>query len=68
MAGLLDFGDMHHGLLVAEPAIAAAYALLGEADPLAAMAAVVSGYHAALPLEEAEIAVSCRRSWRRAWR
>ena len=57
VAGLLDFGDMHHGLLVAEPAIAAAYAVLGEEDPLAAAAAVVAGFHAELPLEEAEIAL-----------
>ena len=57
VAGLLDFGDMHHGLLVAEPAIAAAYAVLGEQDPLAAVAAVVAGYHDQLPLEEAEIAL-----------
>jgi len=55
VTGLLDFGDMHHGLLVAEPAIAAAYALLGEEDPLAAMAAVIRGYHGALQLEEEEI-------------
>ena len=55
MSGLLDFGDMHHGLLVAEPAVAAAYALLGQEDPLAAAAAVVGGYHAAFPLEEEEI-------------
>ena len=46
---------MHHGLLVAEPAVAAAYALLGQEDPLAAAAAVVAGYHAAFPLEEEEI-------------
>jgi 4-aminobutyrate aminotransferase-like enzyme/Ser/Thr protein kinase RdoA (MazF antagonist) len=57
VAGLLDFGDMHQGLLVAEPAVAAAYALFGEADPLPALAAVVSGYHAALPLEPQEIAL-----------
>jgi 4-aminobutyrate aminotransferase-like enzyme/Ser/Thr protein kinase RdoA (MazF antagonist) len=55
VTGLLDFGDMHHGLLVAEPAVAAAYALLGESDPLAAAAAVVSGYHSTFPLEEAEV-------------
>ena len=58
VTGLLDLGDMHHGLLVAEPAIAAAYALFGDHDPLRAIAAgVVSGYHAALPLEEQEIAL-----------
>jgi 4-aminobutyrate aminotransferase-like enzyme len=57
VAGLLDFGDMHHGLVVAEPAVAAAYALLGQDDPLAAAAAVVSGYHAVFPLEEGEIAL-----------
>ncbi len=57
VTGLLDFGDMHHGLLVAEPAVAAAYALLGQDDPLAAAAAVVAGYHAALPLEAEEIAL-----------
>jgi 4-aminobutyrate aminotransferase-like enzyme/Ser/Thr protein kinase RdoA (MazF antagonist) len=57
VSGLLDLGDMHHGLLVAEPAVAAAYALLGEDDPLAAAAAVVSGYHAVTPLEEGEIAL-----------
>jgi 4-aminobutyrate aminotransferase-like enzyme/Ser/Thr protein kinase RdoA (MazF antagonist) len=55
VTGLLDFGDMHHGLIAAEPAVAAAYALLGQEDPLAAAAAVVAGYNAAFPLEEEEI-------------
>ncbi len=55
VTGLLDFGDMHHGLLVAEPAVAAAYALLGQDDPVAAAAAVVAGYHEAFPLEAEEI-------------
>jgi len=57
VTGLVDFGDMHHGLLVAEPAIAAAYALFGQEDPLAAAAAVVAGYHERRPLEEDEIAL-----------
>jgi 4-aminobutyrate aminotransferase-like enzyme/Ser/Thr protein kinase RdoA (MazF antagonist) len=57
VTGLLDLGDMHHGILVGEPAVAAAYALLGQDDPLAAAAAVVTGYHAAFPLEEHEIAL-----------
>jgi len=56
VVGLLDFGDMVHGVLAAEPAVAAAYALLGAADPLAAACAVVAGYHAAYPLGEDELA------------
>jgi 4-aminobutyrate aminotransferase-like enzyme/Ser/Thr protein kinase RdoA (MazF antagonist) len=52
---VIDFGDMHLGLTVAEVAIAATYALLGKPDPLAAAADVVRGYHAACPLDEGEI-------------
>ena len=52
---VIDFGDMHQGLTVSEVAIAAAYAILGEKDPLAAACAVVAGYHEAFPLEEVEI-------------
>jgi 4-aminobutyrate aminotransferase-like enzyme/Ser/Thr protein kinase RdoA (MazF antagonist) len=54
---VIDFGDMHHGLTVTEVAIAAAYAMLGENDPLSAASAVVAGYHRVFPLYEAEIAV-----------
>src|SRR5437870_530216 len=56
VAGVIDFGDMHHGLTISEPAIAAAYAILGKADPLSAAAEVVAGYHRAFPLEEEEVA------------
>ncbi len=56
VVGLLDFGDMVHTVVVAEVAVATAYALLGTPDPLAAAASVVGGYHGALPLDEAEIA------------
>ncbi|MGH9484860.1 MAG: aminotransferase class III-fold pyridoxal phosphate-dependent enzyme, partial [Terriglobales bacterium] len=56
VAGVIDFGDMHYGLTIAEPAVAAAYALLGEENPLEAASAVVGGYQGAFPLEEAEIA------------
>jgi 4-aminobutyrate aminotransferase-like enzyme/Ser/Thr protein kinase RdoA (MazF antagonist) len=56
VVSVIDFGDMHHGLTVSEVAIATAYAILGEKDPLSAAAAVVRGYHKALPLSEAEIA------------
>ena len=57
VVGLLDFGDMVHTVVVAEAAVAAAYALLGTGDPLAAVCAVVAGYHAASTLAEDEIAV-----------
>jgi 4-aminobutyrate aminotransferase-like enzyme/Ser/Thr protein kinase RdoA (MazF antagonist) len=55
--GLIDFGDMHEGLLVAEPAVAAAYALLGKDDPLSAAAWIVAGYHRVMPLEVRELQV-----------
>jgi 4-aminobutyrate aminotransferase-like enzyme/Ser/Thr protein kinase RdoA (MazF antagonist) len=55
VSSVIDFGDMHHGLVAAEPAIGAAYALLGEKDPLAAAGEVVRGYHAAYPLEDEEL-------------
>ncbi|HUE42065.1 MAG TPA: aminotransferase class III-fold pyridoxal phosphate-dependent enzyme, partial [Candidatus Sulfotelmatobacter sp.] len=55
IVSVIDFGDMHHGLTVSEPAIAAAYAILGEKDALAAASSVVAGYHGAFPLSGAEI-------------
>jgi len=55
IAGLIDFGDMHHGLTVSEPAIAAAYAILGKEDPLQAATAIVAGYHGVFPLDELEL-------------
>jgi 4-aminobutyrate aminotransferase-like enzyme/Ser/Thr protein kinase RdoA (MazF antagonist) len=57
VVSVIDFGDIHDGLTVSEVAIAAAYAMLGERDPLAAASAVVSGYHSAFPLGETEISL-----------
>lgn len=54
---IVDFGDMVHTCTVFEVAVAAAYALLGERDPLAAAAHVVAGYHEAFPLTEREIEI-----------
>ena len=56
-AGILDFGDMLESPTVCDPAIAAAYALLDQPRPLAAVAAWIRGYHAELPLEPAELEV-----------
>jgi len=57
VAGVIDYGDMVQTCTAGELAIAAAYAMLGKADPLAAAAAVVAGYHEAFPLTEAELDV-----------
>jgi 4-aminobutyrate aminotransferase-like enzyme/Ser/Thr protein kinase RdoA (MazF antagonist) len=57
IAGVIDFGDMHHGITASEVAIAAAYAILGKEDLLAAASAVVAGYYGAFPLNELELSV-----------
>jgi len=57
IVGVIDFGDVHHGLTVSEVAIAAAYGILGKEDPLPAAAAIIAGYHRAFPLDEAELSV-----------
>jgi 4-aminobutyrate aminotransferase-like enzyme/Ser/Thr protein kinase RdoA (MazF antagonist) len=56
VAGILDFGDMVYSVVAADVAIAAAYALLDKPEPLAAIAAVVGGYHQAYSLGEDEVA------------
>jgi 4-aminobutyrate aminotransferase-like enzyme/Ser/Thr protein kinase RdoA (MazF antagonist) len=57
VTSVIDFGDMHHGLTISEPAIASAYAILGKKDPVQDTAAIVAGYHKAFPLEELELSV-----------
>ena len=54
---LIDYGDVVRGPRVVGLGVAAAYAMLGQADPLAAAANVVSGYHEAAPLEPDELSV-----------
>jgi len=53
--GLIDFGDMIHSFTVADLAVAIAYAMLNKADPLAAAAEIVRGYHAEYALTEDEM-------------
>ena len=57
VTGVIDFGDMVYSHTVNEVAIAAAYAMLDKADPLAVAAQVVKGYHVENPLSEDEVAV-----------
>jgi 4-aminobutyrate aminotransferase-like enzyme/Ser/Thr protein kinase RdoA (MazF antagonist) len=56
IAGVIDFGDMHHGWIVSEAAIAAAYAILEKHDALAVAKEIVRGFHSGYPLNEAELA------------
>jgi 4-aminobutyrate aminotransferase-like enzyme/Ser/Thr protein kinase RdoA (MazF antagonist) len=55
ISGLIDFGDALHAPVIAEVAIAAAYAGLDHGDPIGAAAAIVSGFHAEYPLQEEEV-------------
>ncbi len=54
---IIDFGDMVNSWLVVEPAIAATYAMLGQADPLGSAQTLLRGYHQALPLTTTEISL-----------
>lgn len=55
--GLIDFGDMVRSPRVVGLAVAVAYAMFGQVDPLTAACAVVGGYHHEVPLEPAELSI-----------
>ncbi|KOF17808.1 hypothetical protein AC244_15605 [Ensifer adhaerens] len=55
ISGLIDFGDALYAPVIAEVAIAAAYAGLDHPDPIGATAAIARGYHAEYPLLEEEV-------------
>jgi len=55
--GLIDFGDMTHSYLAAEPAVACAYAMLDKPDPLEAAIHLLRGFHQSFPLEEIELEI-----------
>ncbi len=54
MVGLLDFGDMVHAATVCDLAVALAYAMQGEPEPMTAASRVIRAYHRHYPLTEAE--------------
>lgn len=54
MVGLLDFGDMVYTATVCDLAVALAYAMLGEREPMAAAAQVIRAYQGQYPLNEPE--------------
>ena len=55
VTGLIDFGDALHSPLIADVAVAAAYAILGLEDPLDGAARLAAGFHAEYPLREEEL-------------
>lgn len=55
IAGLIDLGDALYAPVIAEVAIAAAYAGLDHADPIGAAGAIARGFHAEYPLLEEEV-------------
>src|SRR6185369_10823335 len=57
VSAIVDFGDMLESVVVADLAIACAYAMQDKPDPLAAATAVVAGYHAEYPLQPGELAL-----------
>ncbi|MYH53172.1 MAG: aminotransferase class III-fold pyridoxal phosphate-dependent enzyme, partial [Gemmatimonadetes bacterium] len=54
LSGLIDFGDVVRSWRAAEVAIAAAYAMMGTADPLGAVCSVARGYARVTPLTAGE--------------
>ncbi|HMA01798.1 MAG TPA: aminotransferase class III-fold pyridoxal phosphate-dependent enzyme, partial [Gemmatimonadaceae bacterium] len=53
VTGLVDFGDMTHSFRIGDLAIAIAYVILGDADPLTSAATMVHGYcERVMPTEE----------------
>ncbi|MDH5356674.1 MAG: phosphotransferase, partial [Gammaproteobacteria bacterium] len=57
VSSIIDFGDMVYSWTVTEPAVAAAYAMLGKDHPLDAAVAIIRGYHQQLALNPAEIQI-----------
>jgi 4-aminobutyrate aminotransferase-like enzyme/Ser/Thr protein kinase RdoA (MazF antagonist) len=57
VVGLLDFGDSLHNPRICELAVALAYAMLEQDDPLSAANEVVAGYHNVQPLSIPELEV-----------
>jgi 4-aminobutyrate aminotransferase-like enzyme/Ser/Thr protein kinase RdoA (MazF antagonist) len=55
VCGLIDLGDAMHTIVVAEVAIACAYAIIKDDSPLRAAGQIVAAYHREYPLEDVEV-------------
>lgn len=54
VTGLIDFGDAAHSPVIAELAVACAYAMLDAPSPIETAAQIVAGYHAEYRLQDEE--------------
>ncbi len=57
VSGVLDFGDMHHGPLIQDVAIAIADVMEPDPDPFVKAQAFLRGYRHVLPLQSEEIEI-----------
>ncbi len=55
LTGIIDFGDSTFAPRICGPAIASAYLMMGEDDPLTTLEALIAGYHCVTPLCDAEL-------------
>ncbi len=55
VCGIIDFGDLLYAPLICDLAVAGAYQLSGESDPIGDVLPMVTAYHAVNPLEPAEL-------------
>ncbi len=54
---VIDYGDAAYTQTINDLAVALAYAIMGQPDPLAAALPLVAGYHSKFPLEERELSM-----------
>jgi len=63
--GIIDFGDLVHTKLINNVAIAAAYAMMDQSDPIECLVQIALGYHQVFPLRKDEVEImfhlSCLR-------
>lgn len=57
VCGIIDFGDLVKSPLIIDLAVAAAYQLSTDDDPLAGALPLIAGYHAECPLQPVEMAL-----------
>jgi 4-aminobutyrate aminotransferase-like enzyme/Ser/Thr protein kinase RdoA (MazF antagonist) len=65
LSGLIDFGDLLYGPTIDELAVACAYVMLRQTDPITSACQLITGFHAAYPLLESEMDALFQRILRR---